>query len=236
MQLGWGIEIGPVLVQKQSMNEADDRKDEPGNSKTSLRVLFLATYFPRPLNMLLGPWALAQCSASAADPRFSRCIAHAVGSQGPCSYARREGVCIYASQAQLWRSRGCLSPLASVSDSAIQTMGISGAAAAVEDWLVERRQALRRGIRRSRPDVIFAHHTAVNGYVALRLQQQFNIPYVVMDHDFQEISYCEQFPAQDALRGRLSSRISRRCLLQPDGTGHAATFSGPTGMHDFLRN
>ncbi len=47
--------------------------------------------------------------------------------------------------------------------------------------------------------MIFAHHTAVNGFVARQLQREFGIPYVVTDHDFQEITYCDQFPARKAL-------------------------------------
>jgi glycosyltransferase involved in cell wall biosynthesis len=60
-------------------------------------------------------------------------------------------------------------------------------------------QRLRSHIRNHRPDVIFAHHTAVNGYIARRIQQEFGIPYVITDHDFQEVTYCEQFPRRKAL-------------------------------------
>jgi hypothetical protein len=45
------------------MAELNNPTDEPGAQPMPLKVLFLATFFPRPLNMLLGPWALAQAQA-----------------------------------------------------------------------------------------------------------------------------------------------------------------------------
>lgn len=50
-----------------------------------------------------------------------------------------------------------------------------------------------------RPDVIFAHHTAVGGYVAYRLGKEFSTPYVVTDHDFGEVSDCARFPRRRTL-------------------------------------
>ncbi len=45
------------------MDGAIKRNSQSGERGTVPRVLFLATFFPRPLNMLLGPWALAQAQA-----------------------------------------------------------------------------------------------------------------------------------------------------------------------------
>jgi hypothetical protein len=45
------------------MAELNNTADDPGASHPVPKVLFLATFFPRPLNMLLGPWALAQAQA-----------------------------------------------------------------------------------------------------------------------------------------------------------------------------
>ncbi len=58
---------------------------------------------------------------------------------------------------------------------------------------------LRRAVREFKPDVIFAHHTAVGGYVAYRLSKEFGIPYVVTDHDFDEIGDCAKFPRRREL-------------------------------------
>jgi glycosyltransferase involved in cell wall biosynthesis len=58
------------------------------------------------------------------------------------------------------------------------------------------RSALLRIVDESRPDVVFAHHTAVNGYVAARIKMETGIPFVVTDHDFDEIASCERFPAR----------------------------------------
>jgi glycosyltransferase involved in cell wall biosynthesis len=59
-------------------------------------------------------------------------------------------------------------------------------------WMIAKWR-LRRLIWEWRPDVIFAHHGAVNGYVALRLHRETGIPYVVKDYDFGEIEDCRRF-------------------------------------------
>src|SRR6202043_450450 len=58
------------------------------------------------------------------------------------------------------------------------------------------RRSLIKTVERFRPDVIYAHHTAVNGYLAARLKRIFQTPFVVTDHDFAEIAECERFPAR----------------------------------------
>ena len=58
---------------------------------------------------------------------------------------------------------------------------------------------LRALIQQSRPDVLFAHHTAASGYVCRQLQREFGLPYVVTDHDFQEVADCERFPGRKTL-------------------------------------
>jgi glycosyltransferase involved in cell wall biosynthesis len=52
----------------------------------------------------------------------------------------------------------------------------------------------RRLISEWRPDVIFAHHSAVNGVVAEALSRRYGLPFVVTDHDFDEIRDCERLP------------------------------------------
>lgn len=46
------------------------------------------------------------------------------------------------------------------------------------------------------PDVVFAHHSAINGYIAAQIKYHFGIPFVVTDHDFGEIQNCEWLPAR----------------------------------------
>jgi glycosyltransferase involved in cell wall biosynthesis len=75
-------------------------------------------------------------------------------------------------------------------------------------WSVRRR--LLRLTRQFAPDVIYAHHTWMNGDLAYRLHKVLGIPYIVTDHDFDEIDECGNHPA----RWRYFDRIFRNasCL------------------------
>jgi len=182
------------------MGEANDPSDDPGKNLPTPRVLFLATFFPRPLNMLLGPWALAQAQALRRHIPDFRVIS--LTPLVPKLLARSPGSRAYAytpaehrfGQLDVAYPRWLLYPIPPFKQWAFPApqrqlrLGWWSAAS-----------GLRRHIRQARPDVIFAHHTAVNGYVARRIQEEFGIPYVITDHDFQEVTYCERFPARKAL-------------------------------------
>ncbi len=58
---------------------------------------------------------------------------------------------------------------------------------------------LERFVGRFQPDVVFAHHSAVNGFLAARLKERCALPYVVTDHDFGEIASCQRWPARRRL-------------------------------------
>jgi len=51
-------------------------------------------------------------------------------------------------------------------------------------------------VDRLRPDVVYAHHTQVNGYLAWRINRVTGLPYVITDHDFGEIESCRHHPAR----------------------------------------
>jgi glycosyltransferase involved in cell wall biosynthesis len=65
-------------------------------------------------------------------------------------------------------------------------------------WLSARRWLIEK-VRAFRPDVLYAHHTAVNGYLAAELQQSSALPFVITDHDFDEIASCENLPGRRKL-------------------------------------
>jgi glycosyltransferase involved in cell wall biosynthesis len=68
---------------------------------------------------------------------------------------------------------------------------------------------LRRKVREFGPAVLYAHHTGVNGYLAVRLQEEFGLPFLVTDHDFGEIQSCRAFPERRKLFGQVADRAFR---------------------------
>lgn len=168
------------------------------------RILMLATYFPKPTNPLMGTWALAPAQALA-----------------------RQGVPITVVSPTSWVPRAAtrvpgLSGLRSWSDCPA-TYDWGGLAAEYPRWLwyahqgrahgLSRRDprpqleigwrtlrpALERTLERLQPDVIYAHHSSIGGYLALQLHRSSGIPYVVIEHDHGEIADCRRYPKRRSL-------------------------------------
>lgn len=173
-----------------------------------LRVLMLASFFPKPGNPLMGPWALAQAqalqrrmdlqvvSATSWVPRFLG------GYKSAAPYANcpphyRWGSLDVAYPRLLWY------PVAPLKQYAYRNpapqMSIAWQSA---------RASLSKVVREFKPDVFYAHHTAVNGYFAAHLKHNTGIPFVITDHDFGEISDCEQFPGRKRFFADIVSRSS----------------------------
>jgi len=63
-------------------------------------------------------------------------------------------------------------------------------------------------VDRFRPDVVYAHHAAVNGWLAKKLNEATGLPFVVTDHDFGEVASCRRFPHRYAIFSEVCERAS----------------------------
>jgi len=175
-----------------------------------LRVLMLATYFPKPLNHLMGNWALSQAQALQRSGveievvSFTAWVPQFVAvTPGAKAYAccppstQWEGLRVHYPRWPVYPV-GPLRRWAEPNPERFLRVGWMAAA----PWL-------RRYIRSHRPHVIYAHHTAVNGYLAWQLHRSYGLPYVVTDHDFGEIRSCESWPARRRLFEKVAAESSR---------------------------
>lgn len=176
-----------------------------------LRVLFLAAYFPKPGNPLIGTWALAQAKALARrddlEVRVVSCNAYF-----PRIAARiKPGVRAYSEcpPSHDWDGlrvdypRWLLYPIGGQGPTYRYPAPFLRLG-----WLSARR-ALERIVREWKPDVIFAHHTGANGYLAMQIKRRFGVPYVITDHLFSEIADCEFLPARRATFARVMRSSSK---------------------------
>lgn len=170
----------------------------------TLRVLFLSSYFPKPGNPFMGTWALVQgqglrsagvditvVSLTSWVPRFvgrlgkakawALCPPRHDWDGLPVQYPRW----LFYQVGRL-KALGYRHPL--------PMLGLG--------WLSVRGR-LKRIVNEFQPDVIFAHHTGVNGYIAERLHRLYGIPYVVTDHAFEEITDCARMPGRKAMFERV---------------------------------
>ncbi len=177
-----------------------------------MRVLMLASYFPKPENRVMGNWALSQAQAFLRNdmdvsvisgtswiPKFlgvtngarayANCPSSYVWDTLPVAYPR-----------WLFYSAKPLRSLLASHPNLL--LGIA--------WLSVRHMLLA-AIKEFRPDVIYAHHTQVNGYMAWQLHKVTGIPYVITDHDFGEIDSCYQNPARYSFFASIIAKAS--CMI-----------------------
>jgi glycosyltransferase involved in cell wall biosynthesis len=175
-----------------------------------LRVLMLATYFPKPLNPFMGNWALTQ--AQALQRNGIDLIVVSLTSPVPQFLAVTKGADAYAKCPLRYEWDGLTSLYPrwlyyQVGPARILNQHYPGVSGAI-GWLTARR-ALLAAIRDFRPDLIYAHHTAVNGYLAVKLKRLTGLPFLVGDHDFDEIESCRSQPA----RRRVFEEVTRESAV-----------------------
>jgi glycosyltransferase involved in cell wall biosynthesis/peptidoglycan biosynthesis protein MviN/MurJ (putative lipid II flippase) len=189
-------------------------------SASGLRVLVLATYFPKPDNMLMGTWALAQSFALARQGAAVRVVSPT--SWVPQWVARLPG-------AKRLRPWACCPISIDLEDVRVDYprwpwYGHSGYRAALARrrpgvflalaWPFVRRSLLRT-VAEHRPDVVFAHHASISGELARRLQRACGLPYLVIEHDHGEITDCERFPRRRALYEKVLKGASAVVAVAP---------------------
>lgn len=163
-----------------------------------MRVLFLASFFPRPANPTMGTWALGQATALSRKPEVKlRTVSLNPLVPRLLAFMRRARGFADCPRAFDWGGlrveypRWTYYPVDPIKrwSFARPRLGLS------VGWM-SARSALLRIVDADKPDVVFAHHTAVNGYVASRIKTETGVPFVVTDHAFEEIASCERFPAR----------------------------------------
>lgn len=170
----------------------------------------LATYFPKPMNQVMGSWALAQAKAlqrlgaTVEVVSFTSWVPRlAAWTPGASAYARCPDVYDWQGLTA-WYPRWPVYPVGPPRRMAYRNpqpfLDLGWKAAA--KWL-------DRKVADFKPDIVYAHHTAVNGYIAQRIKRRHGIQYVVTDHDLDEISDCERWPGRRRLFDRVVAESGR---------------------------
>jgi glycosyltransferase involved in cell wall biosynthesis len=163
-----------------------------------MRVLFLASYFPRPTIPLAGTWALEQAKAlsTAVDLEVACCTPWV-----PAALAvfAKAGPWIRVPKMHQWDSvtaryyKTLYYPVPP-----LNTWSFPDPSRQMSLAWISVSGRLLKAIARFQPDLLFCHHTAVSGYFASRLRQMTGLPYIITDHDFHEICRCADLPRRRA--------------------------------------
>jgi glycosyltransferase involved in cell wall biosynthesis len=191
-----------------------------------MRILFLATYFPRPLNPTIGTWALEQAKAfarkaesrnSALDAGRSPLVSSFRVVSGNPWFPKltgklKAGIRVYSECPRkhawdgvevdylpmLFYPFGKLDAIFNRVGEPMLRLGW---------WSIKGR--LMKIVEEFQPDVVYAHHTVPNGYFAFRIHKLTGIPFVVTDHEMGEITACEVFPARKAVYEKVVEAAQR---------------------------
>ena len=173
-----------------------------------MKILFLATYFPKPGNPTIGTWALEQAKAfhESAElevkvlsgnpwfPKFAGGLKKGIQAYADCpSEYSWNGVEVFYPKMLLYPFSN-LDFVTNRLPSLFLNIGWFTISKAVHKILAD-----------WRPDVVYAHHTIPNGYFAMRIKQETGIPFFVTEHEMGEITACEFFPA----RRKIYDKVSR---------------------------
>lgn len=189
-----------------------------------MRILMLASYFPKPGNHLMGNWALAQANALCNAGLEMKVVSGT--SWVPCWLALTPGAEAYA-QCPLeyaWDGLGVSYPRwLFYSLPWLHQKLVRDPAPQVKLAWSTVRQSLLRLVDDFKPDLIYAHHTQINGYLALQLKRQYSLPYVITDHDFGELEAARSFER-------------RRRFLAPIIQGSSRMVAVARRMEDLIRD
>jgi glycosyltransferase involved in cell wall biosynthesis len=185
----------------------------PGLS--AVRVLVLASHVPKPGNPAMGRWALDQAQALRRRGLELRVIA-------PTSWVPRAlGRARWAGGARAWASAPerhdwdgvtieyARWPLYHRGPHHALDVRVPQLQLAPAERLLRRR--LDAAVRDFAPDVVYAQASAVNGHLAVGLHARHGIPYVLTEHDFDEIRQCARRPMRRRHYARVMSGAS--CVI-----------------------
>lgn len=184
-----------------------------------LRILFLASYFPKPDNPQMGTWALTQAQAIARQNVELQVVSFT--SWVPPILAKTAGAKAYANCPDRYTWEGGIQahyprwlyyPIPPIKQWAYKNpLPYQQLAARLPFWGTAKQPALStlcQAIASFQPDVIFCHHSLPNGWLVAQLPPQFRKPFIVQEHDFDEIAGCHRYPQRKAAMQQVVDRAA----------------------------
>lgn len=176
------------------------------------KVLFVGYCLPQPNNRSVGTWALSQLQAISRAGANLRSLRLTPWVPPPIRGFRRVRKIADAPSRHRWGNavveypRWCYYTVGP-----LRGIAYKNPLPYLQAAYRSAERTLMRAAGEFGPHAIFAHHTAVGGYVAYRLSKELGVPYVVTDHDFDEIGDCARLPKRrglfDLVQGRAAKMI-----------------------------
>lgn len=182
-----------------------------------MRVVLLASYFPKPANPLIGTWALDQAKAlrrAGVDLTVISLTpwipAWPGQGRGPRAYSECPAEHTWDGVRVLY-PRWCTYPMSGF-ERLLQRNPLPWLRLG---WAFSKKRIVRQ-VTGLHPDLLFAHHTAINGWVAGQISARLNVPYLCQDHAIWEVAdYCREFPAYHRAYRDIARKAARLLGVSP---------------------
>jgi glycosyltransferase involved in cell wall biosynthesis len=179
-----------------------------------MHLLMLASYFPKPGNPLIGTWALDQAQAlrrAGADVRVVSLTPWIPRWPGQRSAVQAYSMCPPSADWNGLRADYPRWPYYPVT--AVERLYLPNPELWMRlAWSVCQRRVMALA-RQWHPDVIFAHHSCVNGWVAMRIAANLGVPFFCQDHALWEISACKEHPKRRRMLNSIASHASAMLVV-----------------------
>ena len=161
-----------------------------------MKVLFLASYFPKPDNPVMGTWALSQAQALVKQGidlqviSFTSWVPKAIAfSAGAKAYAHCPDQYIWPGKVKVKYPRWLYYPV-----SPLKQKAYINPKPYLELAFWSAKNTLIREIKTFQPDIIFCHHSLPNGWLVTKLPEKYRRPVFILEHDYDEIADCHSLP------------------------------------------
>jgi glycosyltransferase involved in cell wall biosynthesis len=158
-----------------------------------MRILFFGAHFPRPNNPTIGTWALSQISALRAQGHEIRVVSPVPAVPVLATKILGKGTSALCPPRHSWGDVEALYvpwtvyPVGPLYNTFHRSPGLC----VKPGWMFAGSKFLAIAADYA-PDVIFAHHGQLAGFVAARVARRLEIPFFITEHDFDEIDDCAQ--------------------------------------------
>ena len=156
-----------------------------------MRILFFGAHFPRPNNPTIGTWALSQISALRAQGHEIQVVSPVPAVPVLATKILGKGTSALCPPRHSWGDVEALYvpwtvyPVGPLYNTFHRSPGVC----VKPGWMFAGRKFLAIAADYA-PDVIFAHHGQLAGFVAARVARRLEIPFFITEHDFDEIDDC----------------------------------------------
>lgn len=174
-----------------------------------LRILFLASFFPKPDNPLMGTWALTQAQALARQDIDLLVVSYTswlpsflATTPGAKAYATCPAEYTWTGNVRVVYPRWLYYPI-----SPIKQWAYGNPQPYLQMAWWSAKQELRRMVEQFQPDVLLCHHSLPNGWVVAHLPPHLQKPLITLDHDFDEIEDSNLYPQRKAAMQFVADRV-----------------------------